>query len=149
VFPDTVGLTGCAVVGGTIYAGAYNDGVLYALPTQGRTSGAMRSFASLGEGITDVAAGPDGRLYVATSDAIWTVEAAGSGATVGPASPTGTPSADGTAAAGGGGGERGGRPWIAAIAAAVLAIGLGLRFTAGRRLRADAHDEREPRGDPR
>ena len=113
--------------------------MLYALPTRDRTSGAMRPFASLGRGITDVAAGPDGRLYVATSDAIWTVEPAGAGATVGPASPTGTPSAAGTAAPANGDGG-GGRPWIAAIAAVVLAIGLGLRFTAGRRLRADAHD---------
>ncbi|MGZ5344029.1 MAG: PQQ-dependent sugar dehydrogenase [Actinomycetota bacterium] len=140
VFPDTVALTGCAIVGGTLYAGAYNDGVLYELPTRDRTSGTMRPFASLGSGITDVAAGPDGRLYVATSDAIWTVEPTGAGATVGPASPTGTRSAEGTAAPANGDGG-GGRPWIAAIAAVVLAIGLGLRFTAGRRLRADAHDD--------
>ncbi|MGZ5327875.1 MAG: PQQ-dependent sugar dehydrogenase [Actinomycetota bacterium] len=140
VFPDTVALTGCAIVGGTLYAGAYNDGVLYELPTRDRTSGTMRPFASLGSGITDVAAGPDGRLYVATSDAIWTVEPTGAGATVGPASPTGTRSAEGTAAPANGGGG-GGRPWIAAIAAVVLAIGLGLRFTAGRRLRADARDD--------
>ncbi len=143
VFPDTVALTGCAIVGGMLYAGAYNDGVLYALPTRERTRGAMRPFASLGRGITDVAAAPDGRLYVATSDAILTVEPEGAGATVGPASPTGTPSADGTSvpANGDGGGDGGGgRPWIAAIAAVVLAIGLGLRFTAGRRLRTDAHD---------
>ncbi|MGZ8620619.1 MAG: PQQ-dependent sugar dehydrogenase [Actinomycetota bacterium] len=139
VFPDTVALTGCAIVGGTLYAGAYNDGVLYELPTRDRTSGTMRPFASLGSGITDVAAGPDGRLYVATSDAIWTVEPTGAGATVG-ASPTGTPSAEGTAAPANGDGG-GGRPWIAAIAAVVLAIGLGLRFTAGRRLRADARDD--------
>jgi glucose/arabinose dehydrogenase len=148
VFPDTVALTGCAIVGGTLYAGAYNDGVLYALPTRDRTSGAMRPFASLGSGITDVAAGPDGRLYVATSDAIWTVEPSVAGATVGPVSPTGTPSAAGTVAPANGDGG-GGRPWIAAIAAVALAIGLGMRFAAGRRLRAGARDEQDPDGGSR
>jgi glucose/arabinose dehydrogenase len=149
VFPDTVALTGCAVVEGTLYAGAYNDGVLYALPTHDRTSGAMRSVASFGSGIADVAAGPDGRLYVATNDAIWTLEPGGSGTTVGSASPIGAAAADGTAAPTSDDGEGGGRPWIAAIAAVVLAIGLGLRFAAGRRLRADAHDGPDPGGGPR
>ena len=100
----------------------------------------MRPFASLGRGITDVTAGPDGRLYVATSDAIWTVEPAGAG----PRSAR-FDRPDTLGRRGRGAGERRrwwwARPWIAAIAAVVLAIGLGLRFTAGRRLRGDADDD--------
>jgi glucose/arabinose dehydrogenase len=142
VFPETVALTGCAVVGGTLYAGAYNDGVLYALPTLDRMSGAMRAFASFEGGITDVAAGPDGRLYVATSDAIWTIRPADDVATIGPLTPTGTPPPARTDAAAGDGG--GGRRWIAVFAAVVLAIGLGLRFAAGRRLRAESSDGGDP-----
>jgi len=101
----------------------------------------MRPFASFGIGITDVAAGPDGRLYVATNDAIWTVEPSDDGPAVGSASPIGAAAADGTSAPTSHDGEAGGRSWIAAVAAVVLAIGLGLRFAAGRRLRADAHDD--------
>ena len=149
VFPDTVAVTGCAIVGGTVYAGAFKDGVLYALPTRDRASGSMRSFVSFGGGITDLATGPDGRLYVATSDAIWTVEPIGSGTAVGPTSAAGAPATGGPAAPAGDDGAGGGRPWIAAIAAVVLAIGLGLRFAAGRRLRAETHDRSDPDGVPR
>jgi glucose/arabinose dehydrogenase len=131
VFPDTVALTGCAVVDGTVYAGAFNDGTLYALPAADRTSGPMRAFASFDAGITDVAAGPDGRLYVATSDAIWAIAPAIRGV----AGMSQAPSP-----AGSGGAE--GRPWIAVVAAVVLAFGLALRFAAGRRLRADIRDDR-------
>jgi len=130
VFPDTVALTGCAIVRGTVYAGAFNDGTLYGLPAADRTSGRMQAFASFGRGITDVAAGLDGRLYVATSDAIWTIEPASRGIASMRASPS---------AADGGSGE--GRPLIAVVAAVVLAMGLALRFAAGRRLRADTRDE--------
>ena len=136
VFPDTVALTGCAIVDGLVYAGAFNDGVLYALPVDDRSVGPMRPFASFDSGITDVAAGPDGRLYVATSDAIWTVEPAAAGATLAPASPNAPTTAgpfDDAASSG--------RPWIAAAALAVIAIGLGLRFAAGRRLRAETRDD--------
>lgn len=141
VFPETVALTGCAVVDDVVYAGAYNDGVLYVLATPDRTSGRMQPFASFGRGITDVAAGPDGRLYVATSDAIWTIEPAVGGAT-GPVMSAGTggPGA-GTSTSPAGDGAGGGTPWVAALAAVVLAVGLGVRFAAGRRLRAEAHDE--------
>lgn len=120
VFPDTVALTGCAVVDGTVYAGSFNDGTLYRLPAADRSSGPMQAFAAFGGGITDVAAGPDGWLYVATSDAIWTLSP------FGPSSPPD----DGHA-----------RSWIAVAAAAVLAAGLGLRLAAGRRLRRGAGDD--------
>jgi glucose/arabinose dehydrogenase len=145
VFPDTVALTGCAIVDGVVYAGAYNDGVVYARSTDDRSDGSMRPYASLGAGITDVVAGPDGRLYVATSDAIWTVAPASAGATLAPA-----PASESvpTTVGPGGDGDGSARPWIAAIALAVIAIGLGLRFAAGRRLRAETRDEERGSSQP-
>jgi hypothetical protein len=105
----------------------------------------MRPYASLGAGITDVVAGPDGRLYVATSDAIWTVAPASAGATLAPA-----PASESvpTTVGPGGDGDGSARPWIAAIALAVIAIGLGLRFAAGRRLRAETRDEERGSSQP-
>lgn len=120
VFPDTVALTGCAVIDGTVYAGAYKDATLYRLPAADRASGRMQAVASFDAGITDVAAGPGGRLYIATSDAIWTLDPLGL-----PAPPD-----DGHAGS-----------WIAVAAAAVLMAGLGLRLAAGRRLRRGAGDD--------
>jgi glucose/arabinose dehydrogenase len=147
VFPDTVALTGCAIVDGVVYAGAFNDGTLYALPVGDRTSGRMRPVASVGSGITDVAAGPEGVLYLATSDAIWTIEPRGVEASA--TSPIASPAPPSVASGIGpdeGGGD--GRPWIAAIAALAIAIGLGVRFAAGRRLRAATRDDRDPDADP-
>jgi glucose/arabinose dehydrogenase len=142
VFPDTVALTGCAVVDGVVYAGAYKDGELYALAPGDRTSGRMRPYASFAGGIIDVTAGPDGRLYVATSDAVWTIEpAAGGTAATSPNSPaTLAPGASVTASPPDGD-TSDGRPWVAAVAAVVLAVGLGVRFAAGRRLRGDTRDD--------
>ncbi len=82
----------------------------------------------LGAGVTDLQVGPDGDLYVATSDAIWKL--AGAGSPVPATSPTATPPPDD--ASGGG--------WktvVAVVAALVLAAGLVARFVAGRRLRRE------------
>jgi glucose/arabinose dehydrogenase len=142
VFPDTVALTGCTVVDGVVYAGAFNDGVLYALAADDRPSGRMQPYASFAGGITDVTAGPDGRLYVATSDALWTVEPGTGGTAPSPSLSPATlaPGASVTASPPDGGATNS-RSWIAAIAAVVLAVGLGVRFAAGRRLRADTRGD--------
>jgi hypothetical protein len=125
-----------------VYAGAYNDGELYALAPGDRTSGRMRPYASFAGGITDVTAGPDGRLYVATSDAVWTIEPAARGtAATSPNSPTTLAPGASVTASPPDGDTSDGRPWVAAVAAVVLAVGLGVRFAAGRRLRADARDD--------
>ena len=139
VFPDTVALTGCAVVDGAVYFGAY-DGRLWRLSADRRDSGDPDQVASFDAGVTDVVLGPDGLLYVATADAIWRISPQGSSdqsPTQTPASPVEAPppssvSAPPTEAANDEG--SGARPWIAAVALAVLAVGLILRFAAGRRL---------------
>jgi glucose/arabinose dehydrogenase len=138
VFPDTIAVTGCAVVEGDLYFGSF-DGQLWRLRAGDRATGDVRAVASFPAGVTDVAQGPDGLLYVATSDTIWTLAPLGSTdlpssptsapATAGPASPsaTGVPadSDDGSSA----------RNLIAIGAGIALAVGLGIRFAAGRRLR--------------
>jgi len=81
----------------------------------------------MGAGVTDLEVGPDGDLYVATADAIWRLDS--------PGSPQPTPSASSAPAVptpdDGGTGRV-----VAIVAAAVLlAVGLLVRFAAGRRLR--------------
>jgi glucose/arabinose dehydrogenase len=139
-FHDTIALTGCAVVDGDLYFGAF-DGTLWRLASQDRGSGHVTRVATFPSGVTDVLLGPDGVLYVATSDAIWTLEpesgnAHASAPAASPSGPTNTASAatgtDQDTDAGSG------RPaWLAAAAAAVIVVGLGFRFAAGRRLRRE------------
>jgi glucose/arabinose dehydrogenase len=61
--------TGCAVWRGSLYFGAF-DGVVRRLALPPTVPATDEAVASLGEGITDLAVGPDGALYVATVDAI-------------------------------------------------------------------------------
>jgi glucose/arabinose dehydrogenase len=138
VFHDTIALTGCAVVGGDLYFGAF-DGTLWRLAAGDRGTGRVTKVATFATGVTDVLLGPDDLLYVATSDAIWTLEP-GTGAAPSARSAaapiTGEPTRapiDGTATDAGSGRSA----WIALVAAAVLIVGLGVRFAAGRRLRRD------------
>jgi hypothetical protein len=77
-------------------------------------------------GVTDLEVGPDGDLYVATSDAIWRF--------------SGTPQATTTVAPTGDSGGAGNKP-IAIVAGIVLAAGLAARFIAGRRLRRDLSED--------
>jgi hypothetical protein len=120
VFARTVALTGCAWWNGTLYVGAYNDGEVRSIDPH---TGAIGDVWSFPAGVTDVQVGPDGRLYVATSSAIWRIDAST------PPSPTpfANPSAPGRA-----------RTWIAIGAAIVLAAALAWRLRAGRALRPDA-----------
>jgi glucose/arabinose dehydrogenase len=136
VFPDTIAVTGCAVVDGDLYFGSF-DGRLWRLPARERDTGDVQEVASFPQGVTDVALGPDGLLYIATADSIWTMEPFGRGAAASTSTPaasrptaTSAPAApdepsDGSSA----------RDLIAIGAAVALAAGLGLRFAAGRRLR--------------
>ena len=81
----------------------------------------------MGAGVTDLEVGPDGDLYVATSDAIWRF--------------TGTPGATVTVAPSGDSSGGGGNRPIAIVAGIVLAAGLAARFIAGRRLRRDVSED--------
>ncbi|MEX0983588.1 MAG: PQQ-dependent sugar dehydrogenase [Actinomycetota bacterium] len=119
VFPRTVALTGCAWLAGTLYIGSFTDGGIRSLdPVTGSTDDVARFDA----GVTDLQAGPDGRLYVATAEQIWRFTPGDDPA---PGMVNGSlrpPDRD--------------RGWIAVVAAAVLVLGLLWRVRAGRRLRS-------------
>ncbi|HEY6567994.1 MAG TPA: PQQ-dependent sugar dehydrogenase [Actinomycetota bacterium] len=136
VFPETIAVTGCAVVDGDLFFGSF-DGRLWRLRGDERDRGDAEEVASFPQGVTDVALGPDDMLYIATADSIWTMRLPGSGASASASPPvasaaTASPStlpvdepSDGPSA----------RDVIAIAAAIALAVGLGMRFAAGRRLR--------------
>jgi glucose/arabinose dehydrogenase len=121
VFPEPVAVTGCTVLEGAVWFGSF-DGRVWRLPA----SGDPVEVARLPAGVTDVALGPDGLVYVSTADAISTIDPAA----VGAPAPAGD---DGATAAGSG--ERGGQGWVAVAAGIVLAGALVARFLAGRRAR--------------
>lgn len=112
VFPTPIALTGCSVTNSDLWFGSY-DGRLWRLEAGARDAGDPDEIARFPAGVTDVAHGPNGALYVATADAIWTV---------GPLADE----ADGASSW---------RTWLAVGAIAVLIGALGARFVAGRRLR--------------
>ncbi|MGE5225871.1 MAG: PQQ-dependent sugar dehydrogenase [Planctomycetaceae bacterium] len=117
VFHDTVALTGCAWWRGALYVGSYKDGLVRRIDT---ATGEATTTAAFPTGVTDLAVGPDGDLYVAAQDGIYRLTAATATASVSPAR------ADGGASA---------RTWIAVVALVALVFGLGLRVWGGRRLR--------------
>ena len=92
VFPDTIAVTGCSVVDGDLYFGSY-DGRLWRLPADERASGKADEVAQLPGGVTDIVLGPEGVLYIATTDAIFTMEPLGGNAAVPSASATPTSAA--------------------------------------------------------
>ena len=115
-FPTPIVATGCAVWDGDLYFGAYADGHVRRLELPAGEGARSRAVARLESGITDLAVGPDGALYVAALDGIHRL------AERHPASipdPAGNPS--------------GVLPWAAA--AVTLAILLGLGLSARRRAR--------------
>lgn len=126
--------TGCAIWEGDLYVGSYGTGLLHRIGLPAEPGAAVDDVvARFGHGITDVAAGPDGNLYVATSDAIWRIEAG-----VGSMSPIPVPSVSAPPTVDDP--DRGGSitTRLLAIAAAIAAgLGLLIRFAAGRRLRRD------------
>jgi glucose/arabinose dehydrogenase len=137
VFPETIAITGCAVADGDLWFGSF-DGRLWRLPRAARARGEAIEVASFPAGVSDVLLGPDGDLYVATADSIWTVEgvsrsspsASGSATSAAATTEGPTPAPveepdDGTSA----------RTWVAAAAFLVLTGALWARFAAGRRLR--------------
>jgi glucose/arabinose dehydrogenase len=140
VFPDTIAVTGCAVVDGDLYFGSF-DGRVWRLPAAARSSGDVEEIARLGSGVTDVLLGPDHLLYIATSDAIWTLEPLpGDEAAETPTPPptsAGPPSSSPTPTPPGAEPTSGTRWVITLLAALAIAGGLIARFAAGRRLRKD------------
>jgi glucose/arabinose dehydrogenase len=128
-FPDVIVPTGCAVWRGDLYFGAYGTGLLYRL-TLPPASGVQAVVVNdMGAGVTDLEVGPDGDLYVATTDAIWRLDAPGSpqiGRTV-------APSTDDSSG-------RGSNTAIVIVAGLVLAAGLAARLIAGRKLRRDVSE---------
>jgi glucose/arabinose dehydrogenase len=139
-FPEVIVPTGCAVWRGDLYFGAYGTDLLYrlALPASSGASAAVMD--DLGEGVTDLAVGPDGDLYVATTDTIWRYAATGtpgpsSSLTPGTSTPvTRSPSPANAPPEDDGDGSN---TAIAVVAGIVLAAGLALRLRAGRKLRRD------------
>jgi glucose/arabinose dehydrogenase len=61
--------TGCAVWRGSLYFGAF-DGIVRRMALPPGAPAQDEAVASVGEGITDLAVGPDGDLYLATVDGI-------------------------------------------------------------------------------
>ena len=136
VFPQPIAITGCAVWQGDLVFGSYGESFVrrYVPGSEGAASEIM---AEVPGGITDVTVGPDGLLYVATTDAIWRVGTAptptatrNNTSSTSPAPAPATSSPPATA------GEPGGSTPVIAIAAAlVLVAGLIARVWAGRKLR--------------
>lgn len=143
VFPETVALTGCAVAGGDLWFGSF-DGRLWRLPASADAPAEAEEIARFPAGVTDVLLGPDGALYLATADSIWTLRLEeASGSTQGPTltDPSSAISSPQVVATADDGDAL--RPWIAVAALVVLAGALGARFVAGRRLRqGDSRDDR-------
>jgi quinoprotein glucose dehydrogenase len=125
-FPNVIVPTGCAVWRGDLYFGSFGAGLLYRLPLPPAASPRADVVRAMSAGVTDLEVGPDGDLYVATSDAIWRF--------------AGKPEATPTVAPTGDSGGGGNRP-IAIVAGIVLAAGLAARFIAGRRLRRDLSND--------
>jgi hypothetical protein len=130
---------------GSLFVGSYGTGLLHRITLPATPGSAVDDVvARFDHGITDVEAGPDGALYVSTSDAIWRIE--GDAASM---SPIPVPSA--SAAPAPPAGPDDGRSLtiglLATAAAVAAAAGLAMRFAAGRRLRR-LHASDEDGGDP-
>ncbi|HEX6131321.1 MAG TPA: PQQ-dependent sugar dehydrogenase [Actinomycetota bacterium] len=144
VFHETEALTGCAVWRGRLWFGAAKTGRLYRMTLDPAGAEPVVA-ASFDAGVIDVTVSPSDDLFVATSDAIWRIEA-GPDATASatPSVPGETPPADPTPTAPAAettDGDEGGDGWIVWVAAAALAAALAVRLVAGRRLGAGRHDE--------
>lgn len=129
-FPNVIVPTGCAVWQGDLYFGAYGTGLLYRLTLPAADDAHADVIGDLGAGITDLQVGPDGDLYIATSNAIQKL--AGTGSPEPAMSPTAVPPAPAVDTSGGG--------WksiVAVVAGIALAVGLIARFMAGWRLRRE------------
>jgi aldose sugar dehydrogenase len=123
--------TGCAVWEGDLFVGSYATGLLHRIALPAVPGAAVDDVvAHFDRGITDVAVGPDGDLYVATSDSIWRI--AGAAASMAPI-PVPSPTAPAPSEDGGSLAAR----LLGTAAAIAAAAGLAFRFAAGRRLRRE------------
>jgi quinoprotein glucose dehydrogenase len=133
-FAETVVPTGCAWWRGGLYVGEYASKSVSSIDP---ISGDVAEAYPFGR-TTDLQAGPDGALYVATADTIWRVEDPEASRTTGPSATTSSvteaaepsprtpsPAADGD--------DGGARSWIVGVAAVILGGSLALRLWAGRR----------------
>jgi quinoprotein glucose dehydrogenase len=114
---DEIVPTGCAVWEGDLYFGAFADGFVRRLRLPAADPARSEPVASIAAGITDLAVGPDGALYVAATDGIHRLSERDPAAIAGP-NPGRDPS--------------GALPWWAGAAAIVVLLA-GL--AGGRRLR--------------
>lgn len=146
VYPDIIVPTGCAFSssGNAMYFGDFAGGALHRATISDSGSVAdERVIARAPSGITDVARGPTGDVYVATSDSILRL-AVSPAHTPSTSAATPTPSRSPGAAGTGSGaaaGSGGVRTAIVAGLVALLAAGLIVRALAGRRLRRAADGE--------
>ena len=116
--PRVIVPTGCAIWHGDLYYGAF-DGAIRRLALPASAPARDQVVASVGAGITDLAVGPDGALYVATTDGIDRIATPPLGTA--PPPPAIPPSSRGSGAL------------VAAGVAVALAIVLGLVLTRRRR----------------
>jgi aldose sugar dehydrogenase len=138
--------TGCAVWEGDLFMGSYGTGLLHRIGLPAEPGAAVDDVvARFDHGITDVAAGPDGDLYVATSNAIWRF-----GGDAGQMSPMPVPSPSVPPGAAGPADSDGATTTLllGIVAAIAAATGLAMRFAAGRRLRRDLGASGEDAEDP-
>lgn len=135
VYPEIIVPTGCAFSssGGAMYFGDFASGSLHRVTVSDSGSVAgERVIARAPSGITDVARGPNGDLYVATSDSILRLAAqTPSPSAAGTPSPSAAASGTGSRADEGSGGVR---TAVVVGLLVLLAAGLTVRAMAGRRL---------------
>jgi glucose/arabinose dehydrogenase len=144
-YPVEIVPTGCAVWHGDLFVGSYATGLLHRIALPAVPGSAVDDVvARFDRGISDVQVGPDGDLYVATSDAIWRID--GDSASMSPI-PVPSPSAPAPVVPGQDGGSLAARV-LATIAAIAAVAGLTFRFAAGRRLRRELHASRDGGEDP-
>ena len=137
-FPDTIVITGCAVADGDLFFGEGYTGNLHRMPLPGPDEQIVGRFEG---GITDVAVGPDGALWVVTPNVLYRRAPAQATSPTSPTetSPTatGSPSESPTPSASASpspAGEGGGLTTAAGIVIAGLLIG-GLLLMRSRLLR--------------
>jgi len=118
-FPESIVPTGCAVWDGDLYFASYADGAVRRLRLPLQDPPVVEVVADMDFGITDLAVGPDGALYIAATDGIHRLGERNPASIPGP---TAAPSSA--------------LPWIAG--AAVVGLVLLVRLTGERR----AHRQR-------
>jgi glucose/arabinose dehydrogenase len=114
VFPEEIVPTGCAVSadGRRLYFGSYRGGLYAAdLSPDRRTAGTLGRIPGIDASVIDVARGPDGTIYLATTDSLLRLVGTPSGSPV----PAGSPTSPGSGAVGTG---------VGLVIAAVLIGGL-------------------------